>query len=63
MAGDTANFYKDIELRIDLDHFCTSCHISLMKKIQFPKPIKYKTTSQVGFYGYHPSNSTTKFDN
>ena len=33
MAGDTANVYKDIELRIDLDHFCTSCHIYLMKKM------------------------------
>ena len=25
LAGDTANFWKDIELRIDPDPFCTSC--------------------------------------
>ena len=32
MAGDTDNFLEDIELRIDPDPFCTSCHISSMKK-------------------------------
>ena len=28
MDGDTANFWQDIELRIDPDPFCTSCQIS-----------------------------------
>ena len=32
MAGDTANVWQDIELRIDLDPFCTSCHISSINK-------------------------------
>ena len=32
MGGDTANVWEDIELRIDPDLFCTSCHISSMKK-------------------------------
>ena len=29
---DTANFWEDIELRIDPDPFCTSCQISSMNK-------------------------------
>ena len=32
MAGDTANFWRYVELRIDIDPFCTSCRISSMKK-------------------------------
>ena len=32
MAVDAANVWKDIELRIDPDHFCTSCQISSIKK-------------------------------
>ena len=32
LAGDTAIFWEDIELRIDPDPFCTSCQISSMKK-------------------------------
>ena len=31
-AGDTPNFWQDIELRIDPDPFFTSCQISLMNK-------------------------------
>ena len=27
LYGDTANFWEDIEIRIDPDPFCTSCHI------------------------------------
>ena len=30
--GDTANFWQDIELMIDPDHFCRSCQISSMNK-------------------------------
>ena len=32
MAGNTASFWKDIELRIYPYPFCTSCQISLMNK-------------------------------
>ena len=32
IAGDTANFWEDAELRIDPDPFCTSCKISSMNK-------------------------------
>ena len=32
MAGDTANVWKDIELRIDPDPFCTSFQISSINK-------------------------------
>ena len=32
LAGDAANVWEDIELRIDPDPFFTSCHISSMNK-------------------------------
>ena len=32
MAGDTANFWLDLEPRIYLEHFCTACQISSMNK-------------------------------
>ena len=32
LAGDTDNVWEDVELRIDPDHFCTSCQISPMNK-------------------------------
>ena len=32
MDGDTANFCHDIELRVDLYPFYTSCHISTINK-------------------------------
>ena len=32
LSGDTANVWKDIELRIDTDPFYTSCQISSMNK-------------------------------
>ena len=32
LAGDTANFWEDVKLRIDPDPFCTSCQISSMNK-------------------------------
>ena len=32
LAGDTANVWEDIEIRMDPDPFCTSCQISLMNK-------------------------------
>ena len=32
LAGDTANVWEDVELRIFPDPFCTSCQISSMNK-------------------------------
>ena len=32
IAGDTVNVWKDIEIRIDPDPFCTSCQIFSMNK-------------------------------
>ena len=32
LAGDTANVWEDVELRIYPDTFCTSCKISSMEK-------------------------------
>ena len=45
LAGDTANFWEDIYLRIDPDLFCTSCQISSMK-INSRYKIPLKPTSQ-----------------
>ena len=43
MAGDTANFWQDIELRIDPDPFCTSYQISSMNEKSGSKnPLKPK---------------------
>ena len=43
LSGDTANVWEDIELRIDPDPFCTSCHIYSMKKNARSKnPLKPK---------------------
>ena len=43
MAGDTKNVWKNIELRIDPDPFCTSCQISSMNKNDGSKnPLKPK---------------------
>ena len=43
LAGDTANVWEDIELRIDPDPFCTSCQISSMnKKARSKIPLKPK---------------------
>ena len=43
LAGDTANVWEDVELIIDPDPFCTSCHISsLNKKARSNIPLKPK---------------------
>ena len=43
LAGDTANVWEDVELRIDTDPFCTSCQISSMNKNARAKiPLKPK---------------------
>ena len=44
LAGDTANVWEDVELRIDPDPFCTSCQIYLMnKKARSKVPFKPKS--------------------
>ena len=43
VAGDTANVWEDVELRIDPDPFCTSCQIYPMnKKARSKIPLKPK---------------------
>ena len=43
LSGYTTNFWKDIELRIYPDPFCTSCQISSMnKKARSKIPLKPK---------------------
>ena len=43
IAGDTANVWEDVELRIYPDTFCTSCKISSMnKKARSKLPLKPK---------------------
>ena len=43
LAGDTANVWEDVELRIYPDPFCTSCQISSMNKRARSKiPLKPK---------------------
>ena len=50
LAGDTANVWEDIELRIYSDPFCTSCQISSMKKKARSKiPLKPKAPSRYIF--------------
>ena len=52
MAGDTANVWKDIELRIDPDPFCTSCRISsLNKNTRSINPLKPKAPFKWFFVG------------
>ena len=42
-AGDTANIWENIELRIDPDTFCTSCKIhSMNKKARYKNPLNPK---------------------
>ena len=42
MDGYTENVWKDIELRIDPYHLCTSYHISSMKKNWIQNPLNPK---------------------
>ena len=58
MAGDTTNVWKDIELIIYPDHFCTSCQISSMKKKSGSKnPLKQKSPFKWVFMDIFPSTS------
>ena len=58
MAGDTANVWEDIELRIYPDPFCTSCHISSMNKHSRPKnPLNTKSPLKRAFLDIIPVTS------
>ena len=50
MTGDTANFCKDVELRIYPEHFCASCQIySMNKKSRSKNPLNPKAPFNWGF--------------
>ena len=58
MDGDTANFWQDIELRIDTDHLCTSCQISPMnKKARSQNPLKPEAPFKWVFMDIIPETS------
>ena len=57
-AGDTVNVWKDIELRIYPDHFCTSFQISSMnKKARSKIPLKPKAPFKWVFMDIPPSQA------
>ena len=50
LAGDAANVWEYIELRIDPDNVCTSCQISSMKKkFRYKIPLKPKAPFKRAF--------------
>ena len=58
LAGDTANVWKDVELRIDTDTFCTSCQVSLMnKKARYKIPLKTKVPLKLIIMDIVPSTA------
>ena len=70
LAGDTANVWEDVELRIDPDHFFTSCQISSLNKKDGSKiPLKPKAPFKWVFMDIVPSTapkrltSDTNFSN
>ena len=62
MAGDNVNVWPDIELSIDPKPFCTSCHISSIKKKGWVQDsIETKGTFQMGFMVIIPATSPNSF--
>ena len=58
LAGDTANVWEDVELRIDLYLICTSCQISsLNKKARSKIPLKPKAPFKWVFMDIVPSTA------
>ena len=58
LAGDTANVWEYIELRIDPDPFCTSCQMSSMnKKARSKTPLQPKSPLKWVFMDIIPSTS------
>ena len=63
-AGDTANVWEDVELRIVLDPFCTSCQISSMnKKARSKLPLKPKAPFKWVFMDIIPSTAPKSLTN
>ena len=59
LAGDTAKFWEDVDLRIDPDPFCTSCQISSMnKKARSKITLKAKVPFKWVFMDIIPSTET-----
>ena len=64
IAGDTANVWEDVELRIDPDPFCISCRISSMnKKARTKIPLKKKASFKWVFMGIIPSTAPKSLTN
>ena len=64
IAGDTTNFWEDVELRIDRDPFCTSCQISsINKKARSKIPLKPKAPFKWVFMDVIPSTSPKSLTN
>ena len=58
LAGDTANVWDDVELRIYPDPFCTSCQIySTNKKARSKIPLKPKAPFKWVFMDIFPSTA------
>ena len=58
LAGDSANVWEYVELRIDPDLFCTSCQISSMnKKARSKIPLKAKAPFKWVFMDIVPSTA------
>ena len=58
MAGYTENVWKDIELRIYSEPFCTSCQtFSMNKKARYKNPLNPKTPSRWDFMDIIPATS------
>ena len=63
MAGDTANIWKGVGIRIHIEPFFTPCQISSVnKKNWVQKSIETRGTFQVGFYVHYSSNIPKRFD-
>ena len=59
MAGDTANVWEDVDIRIDPDPFCTSCQISSMnKKARYKSLLKPKELFKWVFMDIIPSTAS-----
>ena len=64
IAGDTANAWEDVELRIDPEPFCTSCKISSMnKKARSKLPLKPKAPFKWVFMDIIPSTAPKSLTN
>ena len=62
LAGDAANSWEDIYIRIDPDPFCTSCQIYSMKKMLGLKFHSSQRHPSSEFYEHNSINIIQKFD-